>query len=243
MNKPFKLAACTAVLAFALISGIYGISSGVDARMEGTPEASWSCADLTTMATPGGDHSGMDMSTPDPGDMDMNMDMDMDIDQVYIDMMIPHHLSVVALAEAALPELADERLVTIAEAIIAAQTAEVEELLNYREAFYGDREIMPMDDHMMGMMMDMMPGMGSMEDMMFQMNAEAQVLAFCGADDPDLAFIDMVIPHHEMAIVSSEPVVESGIHPEIVAFAERVIADQQAEIDQLETIREDLESN
>jgi uncharacterized protein (DUF305 family) len=36
--------------------------------------------------------------------------MAMEFDQMYIDMMIPHHQSIIALAQAALPRLTDERL-------------------------------------------------------------------------------------------------------------------------------------
>jgi len=171
----------------------------------------------------------------------MDMAMDVDLDQMYIDMMIPHHASVIALAEAALPELTDERLITIAEAIISAQSAEIDELRGYREEFYGSPDPAPMDEHMMDMMMEAMPGMGSMEDMMFQMDAEAQVLAFCNSHNPDLAFIEQVIPHHEMASASSESVLTDAVHPEIREFAKRVIEVQTAEITELEAIKADLE--
>ena len=41
-----------------------------------------------------------------------------EFDLMYIDMMIPHHESVIALADVAVGELEDARLVTIAEAIL-----------------------------------------------------------------------------------------------------------------------------
>lgn len=180
--------------------------------------------------------SGMDMGSPMAG-MDHAM---MDLDQMYIDMMIPHHASIVALSEAALPRLSDPRLQEIARSIVSAQNAEVEELRGYREQFYGDPNPMPMDAAMMEAMDGMMPGMGSMDEMAFQMDASAQVAAICSAEDTDLAFIDLVIPHHEMAIVSSEPVAAGAEHDEIRAFAEKVIADQQREIEELSAIRQEL---
>ncbi|MDQ3412285.1 MAG: DUF305 domain-containing protein, partial [Chloroflexota bacterium] len=73
-----------------------------------------------------------------------------------------------------------------------------------------------------------------------QMDPAAQVTAFCEADNPDLAFIDLTIPHHESAIAASEAVVAQSIDDEILAFAERVIADQQAEIELLMEIRDEL---
>jgi len=179
--------------------------------------------------------TGMDAASPMAG-----MDMAMEFDQLYIDMMIPHHQSIIALAEAALPHLTDERLEAIAYTIIDVQGVEVEELRDYRQQFYGSAEPMMMDEHMMGMMMDAMPNMGSMEDMMTQMDPEAQVAAFCAAGDPDLAFINLIIPHHEMAITASEIALTQATHQEIKDFAQKVINDQQREIDELTQIYSEL---
>jgi uncharacterized protein (DUF305 family) len=209
--------------------------SAADAQ-QSTPAAAYSCDDATPAASPEPSMGGMaemDMGTPMAG-------MEMEFDQLYIDMMIPHHASIVALAQAALPRLSDERLQAIAQSIIEAQSAEIEELSGDREQFYGSPEPMPMDTQMMGMMAEQMPGMGSMDEMATQMNPEAQVAAFCGAADPDLAFIDLVIPHHEMAIAASQAAQDRATHDEIRAFAERVIADQRREIEELQAIRDEL---
>ncbi|CAA9576475.1 MAG: hypothetical protein AVDCRST_MAG59-4114 [uncultured Thermomicrobiales bacterium] len=193
-----------------------------------------------TMATPGaemGAMPGMDMASPAVG-MDH---ASMDFDQMYIDMMVPHHASILAMAEAALPRLEDERLREIADAIVEAQGQEIEELRGFREEFYGDPEPMPMDDGMMAAMGEMMPSMaGTMEEMAFQMDAAAQVAALCAAEDADLAFVDLTIPHHEMAIDASRDALDRATHPEIRGFAQRVIDAQQREIDELGAIRREL---
>ncbi len=182
------------------------------------------------MATPmpGMDHGGS-MGTPAAS---------VEFDQSYIDMMIPHHTSIIALAQAALPRLTDERLITLAEDIINAQTAEIDELRGYREQFYGSPDPMPVDEEAM---MRMMGGMSmSMGEMMAQMDADTQVAIFCASADPDLAFIDLTIPHHQSAITASEAALQQATHDEIRSIAERVIEDQQREIDELNAIREDL---
>jgi len=174
-------------------------------------------------------HGGMEMGTPTST---------AEFDQLYIDMMIPHHASIVALSQAALPRLQDARLIAIAEAIIAAQTAEIDELRGYREQFYGTGDPMPMDEQAM---MQLMPGMTTpMEEMMAQMDAATQVALFCAASDPDRAFIDLAIPHHQSAIVVSETALETATREEIRAFAERVITDQEREIGELSSIRQEL---
>ena len=240
----WRLVAATLLL-LASVTAL-GAHPGALARQQATPPA-YTCDDVSPAdATPSGmDMGGMDMGGMDMGGMDMGsptagMAMEMELDQLYIDMMIPHHVSIVALAQAALPRLEDQRLQKIARRIVDAQTAEVEELRGYREDLYGSPEPMPMDAMHMDAMAQAMPGMGSMDEMAFQMDAGAQVAAICAAEDVDLAFIDLTIPHHEMAIVASETAVDQATHEEIRVFAERVIADQQREIDELETIRAEL---
>jgi uncharacterized protein (DUF305 family) len=191
--------AAFALLVIASLNAARG--SSVAARQDATP-STYSCDNLATpmagMSTPAAtnDHGGMEMGTPAAM---------VEFDQMYIDMMIPHHASIMAMAEAALPRLQDERLRQIAEAIIAAQGPEIDELRGYREQFYGSAEPAPMDAGMMGMMAQMMPGMAmSMDEMMAMMDPAKEVATFCAAADPDLAFIDLTIPHHQSAIAASE---------------------------------------
>jgi uncharacterized protein (DUF305 family) len=72
------------------------------------------------------------------------------------------------------------------------------------------------------------------------MDAHALVAALCAGEDPDLTFIDLTIPHHEMAIAASQAALEQATHEEIRKVAERVIQDQQREIDELQMIRSEL---
>jgi uncharacterized protein (DUF305 family) len=71
-------------------------------------------------------------------------------------------------------------------------------------------------------------------------HAAAQVAAICQADDSDLAFIDLTIPHHRMAIESSRIILEQTDRPQLHDFERRVIAAQDREIAELTGIRQDL---
>jgi len=228
--RPFA----AALLIVAALVALRGSAPAV-ARQEATP-TTYSCDDASPMpGTPMAGMEGMEgMGTP-MAEADASA---MEIDMAYIDMMIPHHESIVALSQAALPRLTDERLRTIAQAIIDAQTAEVAELRGLRDEFYGSPDPEPLDDAaMMRLTPDMAMPMG---EMMGQMDAATQVTSFCSASDPDLAFIDLVIPHHESAIAASETALDQATHHRIRDFAERVIGDQQREIEELEAIRADL---
>ena len=54
---------------------------------------------------------------------------------------------------------------------------------------------------------------------------------------PGWNIIDLTISHHQMAIMASQAAREQATHEEIRAVAERVIQDQQREIDELQMIR------
>lgn len=209
---------------------------GLALQPDATPASSYSCETvLATPATPSPDTGSMtDLAMGSP-----MAEVEMGIDLLYIDMMIPHHGSIIAMAEAALPRLTDERLQAIARIIIDAQSAEIEELQGLRHELSESAMPMPMDQQHMGRLMELMPEMGSMAEMAMQMDPVAQVRAICTADDADLAFIDLTIPHHEMAIIASEAVIDQSANAEVRAFAERVIADQQREIETLQDIREE----
>lgn len=221
-------------------------AAGTSASCEtaATPEAGHGHHAATPAATPvtpgAADHAGHgdhgDMATPTTYEFDL----------VYIDMMLPHHESVVALAQAALPRLTVPELQTIATEIIETQSAERNELTGYREQFYGSPDPLPMDE-IMPAMAELMP---EAHDLMMadmdQMDAAALVASFCAQTDgtapgeADRVFIDLVIPHHESAIAASEPALSDAVHPEIRDFAQRVIDTQQAEIDQMTEIRATL---
>ncbi|MCC2629554.1 MAG: hypothetical protein K0S14_3204 [Thermomicrobiales bacterium] len=205
------------------------------AAQEATPAMTDAC--VAGAGTPGAMTHEMPMAGTPAAGMDH---MAMEFDQMYIDMMIPHHESIIAMAQAALPRLQDDRLREIAQAVIEDQGAEIVQLQEYREAWYGDPNPMPMDEAMMVAMDEMMPGMGDMAAMQMQMDPNALVAAFCAGKDPDLAFIDLTIPHHQMAIQASKAAMEQATHDEIRLVAERVIDDQQREIDELTAIRQEF---
>ena len=60
-----------------------------------------------------------------------------------------------------------------------------------------------------------------------------------GEGDPqyDARFIDMMIPHHEGAVMMARHALKHSHRPELKAMAEKVIKDQQKEIEQLKQWR------
>lgn len=193
----------------------------------------WSCGSAGTPVTDGG--HGTEATPQHAGDTAAKIEFD----RLYIDMMLPHHGSIIALAEAALPRLTDPRLKVMAQNIIDTQSAERAELTGYREAWYGSGTP-DMSKQSMMQIMEAMPGKKSMNDMTQEMDPRWQVSTFCAAANPDLAFIEQTVPHHQMAIDDSKIALEKAVHPETKAFAEKVIKAQQAEIDELNQIKAEL---
>jgi len=227
-NRLWRVSAIALLLMTATVfASLNGMGA---AGQQATPSPASCDTAATPIATPmTGMGHGAHMATPAP---------QAEFDQSYIDMMIPHHASVIALSQAAIPRLTDERLLALAEGIISAQEAEIEELRGHRAHFYGSPDPMPVDD---AAMTQMMTGLSmSMDEMMVMMDSEALVASFCAAANPDLAFIDLTIPHHQSAISASEAALQRATHEEIRNIAQRVIEDQQREIDELNAIRDDL---
>ncbi len=86
----------------------------------------------------------------EPGDLGMEeheMGMDMDasmlemarqFDRDFIDMMIPHHQGAIEMARRELAEGGDEEARGLAQDIIDAQAAEIEQMNEWREEWYGE---------------------------------------------------------------------------------------------------------
>ncbi len=151
-------------------------------------------------------------------------------DQAFIDMMVPHHQSATEMAKLAQDRAEHEELVTLAGEIIAAQDAEITQMREWREEWFGSAGTPPMDA------MPMLPGM-EMEGMDMgdgaTMDMTEDIEELRDAEPFDLAFLDAMIPHHESAIEAGEIALEESENPEIRSLAEEIISSQQAEIDQM----------
>lgn len=152
LNRRVRFAV-PAVLAVAIIVASLTVSRASASSSQQATPAGFGCAEATPEVGAG---MGMEIGTPsaemDHGDMDMGvgtpmaeMGMAIEFDRLYIDMMLPHHGSIVAMSRAALPLLEDERLRVIAQRIIDTQSREQAELRGYRDEFYGSPDPAPLD--------------------------------------------------------------------------------------------------
>lgn len=156
-------------------------------------------------------------------------------DQQFIDMMVPHHESAIAMAEIAQERAEQPELRRLADEIISAQTAEIGELTEWRAEWFGSGDTPSMEQ------MPMLPGMTmpaghSMSDGTMDMTAEIDALR--EAEPFDRTFIDAMIRHHEQAVEAAEIALGESERDEIRTLAQEIIDAQTSEIEQLQEWRE-----
>jgi uncharacterized protein (DUF305 family) len=213
-------------LALVFIGLFVAACGGAPAQDQNPTEsvASGATSETTTTETTGGNTTGTAEATAAMGEMD----------QMFIDMMVPHHQSAIEMGQIALERAEHPELKTMAEEMIGKQQEEQTQLRDCRTEWYGSPDTPPMSA------IPMMPGMTNADGMeMPVMDATESIEALRSAPEPfDLAFIDTIIPHHTMAIEAAQMVIDQGEHPELKEMAQQMIDDQQKEITQLQTWRE-----
>ena len=142
----------------------------------------------------------------------MQMDASKPFDAQFIDSMIEHHQGAVTMAQAVLQQAEHAELKTMAEAIIAAQNAEIQQMQGWRTAWHPD--------------LPPTGGMGmSMGDMMISSD---ESIPF------DQRFLTAMISHHQGAIEMAQMAQQMAERQEIKDLADAIITAQQAEIKQMQ---------
>jgi uncharacterized protein (DUF305 family) len=164
----------------------------------------------------------------------MSMDLgpaDADYDLRFLDAMIPHHQGAVEMAQEVLSKSQRPEMKKLAQDIIAAQNREIEQMKQWRKAWYPKADNKPMAWHaQMGHMMAMSPE--QMQAMMMKGDLGAADAQF------DLRFINAMMPHHEGALVMAKDVLNKSKRPEMKQLAQEILTSQQKEIDQMKQWRQ-----
>lgn len=149
-------------------------------------------------------------------------------DQMFINMMVPHHQGAVEMAKIAQQRAEHAEIKQMAEQIISSQQEEITQLKGWKQQWYGSSDT-PMMSEMP--MMEEMPSMGGAGH---TMNMQADVDALKNALEPfDLAFIDAMILHHQSAVVTANLALTQANQEALKQMAQKMIGAQQIEIDQL----------
>ncbi|MGE3140509.1 MAG: DUF305 domain-containing protein [Thermoleophilia bacterium] len=139
-------------------------------------------------------------------------------EQAFLEQMIPHHESAVAMATIALEKTERPQIRRLAGQIAASQEGEIARMQSWHKAWFGV-EVMP----------DMAGPHGSMD---------LDPLADLSGDEFDRAFLAMMIPHHASAITMAESVMMGSPRDDVARLADEIIAAQATEIGQMQRWRE-----
>jgi uncharacterized protein (DUF305 family) len=163
----------------------------------------------------------------------------------FIEEMIPHHEDAVVMADLALAQAEHAELRFLASEIRRVQTEEILLMRQWYLDWFGSEPSasgmggpghgiaggaghqMPMGQSMMGVSMGMGHQMG--QGMSHGM-AGHDPMAIDGAVPFDKAFIEDMIPHHEMAVIMSTMALRRVDRPELQALLRSIVESQSAEI-------------
>jgi uncharacterized protein (DUF305 family) len=142
-----------------------------------------------------------------------------DSDVMFAQMMIPHHEQAVLLANLAESNTQYSIILDLASRIGDAQEPEITTMKSWL-AEAGATEDM---DHSMSM-----PGMISDDDM--------RALEMARNDEFDVLFLTHMIAHHEGAVAMANDVLTTTTNPDVITFANEVIAAQTLEIEEMQAL-------
>lgn len=156
----------------------------------------------------------------DEGSATGNTPTDAAFDRAFIDAMVPHHESAIAMASAAKEAgLSQPELVKVADDILATQQVEIDQMKKWRNEWFGSSAIAPngvaalgLDESEMGMGMD-----------------DADALR--NSTDVNKDFAQMMITHHQSAIEMAKLADDRAEHDELKDLAKAIISAQEREIE------------
>lgn len=135
-------------------------------------------------------------------------------DKSFIEQMIPHHESAIVMAKLAQEKSNRTEIKALANDIISSQTAEINKMRTWYREWYGGDVPKRADS---GDGMSMMHGSWSEDDL----NA---------ASDFDKAFLEEMIPHHQMAVMMANMLQSGTDRQEMKTLANDIIIAQSKEI-------------
>ena len=236
--QPFSVKTSFLALTFVILASLSGILTACSNPSGSSATASRNQSQAqNTSATDASSKQDMmhDGSMNHSGGMNHNMSMDLgpadaDYELRFIDAMIPHHQGAVEMAQEVLNKSQRPEMKKLAQDIISAQNREIEQMKQWRKAWYPKADSQPMAWHaQMNHMMAMSPE--QMQVMMMKGDLGAADAEF------DLRFLNAMIPHHEGAITMAKDVLSKSKRPEMKKLAQDILTSQQKEIDQMKQWR------
>jgi uncharacterized protein (DUF305 family) len=153
------------------------------------------------------------------------------MDQHFIVMMIPHHDGAIAMADLALTRAKRPEVKELAKSIKASQTRENAQMRAWYSQWFGQ----PVPSWGQGTDWGWQGGMGMGHRGMGMghMGGGTNLSALSTAQDFDRAFIEQMIPHHQMGVMMASMAQTNSEHPQLRAMQQAMVKDQSREIEQM----------
>lgn len=142
------------------------------------------------------------------------------MDRSFIEQMIPHHESAIAIAKLAQQKSTHAEIKTLADNIINSQTSEINTMKQWYKDWYGTDVPTVSAANLWG---------GHM------MNGQASTDSLSAATDFDKAFLEEMITHHQMAVMMANMLDIATNRPEMKRLASDITSAQTKEIKDMES--------
>jgi uncharacterized protein (DUF305 family) len=149
------------------------------------------------------------------------------IDRHFIEQMIPHHEDAITMANIALEKASHPEIKRLAKNIVKTQSDEITKMKGWYKDWFGTE--VPQNTAVMGQH-GMMQGDGMHMGMV---GDETDVENLRNASDFDKAFIQEMIPHHQMAVMMAQMLKNTTNRKEMGTLADNIISAQAKEINEM----------
>jgi uncharacterized protein (DUF305 family) len=154
------------------------------------------------------------------------------LDAHFIEQMIPHHEDAITMSKLAQTKAERPEVKKLADTIISSQGKEITQMKTWYKDWFG-KEVMQ-HHGMMSNTSEMHMGMMGSDDDLYRLK---------NADDFDVAFLEHMIPHHQMAVMMASMLKDGTQRPEMKKLADDIITSQTNEIDQMRTWLDERKSD
>ena len=169
--------------------------------------------------------SDLGQATDQPGDRPLAgmADQTAPYDRRFIDEMVMHHQGAIMSSRMMIGDSERPELRDLARRIQEGQQRQIDQMQSWRQQWYLSAHAPTMGTDPMARMMGGhgMSGMMGRGGMM-------------GGQAADRMFLRMMIPHHQLAIDMAQDALQKAEHEELKGLAREIIADQSAEIAEME---------
>lgn len=156
------------------------------------------------------------------------------LDAHFIEQMVPHHEDAITMAKLAQTKAKRTEVKQLAQNIIDSQSVEINQMKDWYKNWFG--KDLPTGEEVMDMhgMMSNKSGMH-----MGIRGDESDISRLENAEDFDVAFVEHMIPHHQMAVMMASMLKNGTKRSEMKKLADDIISAQTKEIDQMRSWLQD----